>query len=67
MFLRNILQWYKLAGNKTKAAKAEKELLEVKSKLIFPSFPVTIYTPEQVKELTTNPIRLSFNKSSRGY
>ena len=51
MFLRNILQWYKLAGNKTKAAKAEKELLEVKSKLIFPSFPVTIYTPEQVKVL----------------
>lgn len=51
MFLRNILQWYTLAGNNVKAAKAEKELLEVKSKLNIPSFPVTIYTPEQVDVL----------------
>jgi len=48
MFLRNILQWYTLAGNDVKAAKAEKELMEIKSKLIIPSFPVTLYTPEQV-------------------
>lgn len=48
MFLRNILQWYTLAGNNVKVAKAEKELLEVKSKLKIPSFPVTLYTPEQV-------------------
>lgn len=51
MFLRNILQWYTLAGNDVKAAKAEKELLEVKSKLNIPSFPVTLYTPEQVDVL----------------
>lgn len=51
MFLRNILQWYTLAGNNVKVAKAEKELLEVKSKLNIPSFPVTIYTPEQVDVL----------------
>lgn len=51
MFLRNILQWYTLAGNNDKAAKAEKELQEVKYKLKFPSFPVTIYTPEQVNVL----------------
>lgn len=48
MFLRNILQWYTLAGNDVKAAKAEKELLEAKSKIIIPSFPVTLYTPKQV-------------------
>lgn len=51
MFLRHILQWYTLAGNTAKASKAEKELMEVKNKLIIPSFPVTIYTPEQVKVL----------------
>jgi len=51
MFLRNILQWYTLAGNNVKVAKAEKELLEVKSKLNIPSFSVTIYTPEQVDVL----------------
>lgn len=51
MFLRNILQWYKLAGNAVKAAKAEKKLWEVKKKIIIPSFPVTIYTPEQVDVL----------------
>lgn len=51
MYLRNILQWYKLAGNAVKATKAEKELLEVKSKIIIPSFPVTLYTPEQVDVL----------------
>ena len=51
MFLRNILHWYTLAGNNVKVAKAEKELLEVKSKLNIPSFPVTIYTPEQVDVL----------------
>lgn len=48
MFLRNILQWYTLAGNDIKAAKAEKELREVKFKLNIPSFPVTLYTPEQI-------------------
>lgn len=52
MFLRNILQWYTLAGNDTKAAKAEKELLEVKNKIIIPSSPVTIYTPEQIEVLS---------------
>lgn len=51
MFLRNILQWYTLAGNDVKASKAEKELLEVKCKLNIPSFPVTLYTPEQVDVL----------------
>ena len=51
MFLRNILHWYTLAGNNVKVAKAEKELLEVKCKLNIPSFPVTIYTPEQVDVL----------------
>lgn len=51
MFLRNILQWYTLAGNDIKVAKAEKELLEIKCKLNFPSFPVTIYNPEQVNVL----------------
>lgn len=51
MFLRNILQWYKLADNDTKAAKAEKELIEIKSKLIIPSFPVRLYTPKQVDVL----------------
>ena len=51
MFLRNILQWYTLAGNDVKATKAEKELMEVKCKLTIPSFPVTLYTPEQVDVL----------------
>lgn len=51
MFLRNILQWYTLAGNNAKAAKAEKALMEVKGKLIIPSFPVTIYTPKQIEVL----------------
>lgn len=51
MFLRHILQWYTLAGNSSKASKAEKELMAIKDKLIIPSFPVTIYTPDQVKVL----------------
>lgn len=52
MFLRNILQWYTLAGNNVKAAKAEKELFEVKSKIIIPSSSETIYTPEQIEVLS---------------
>ena len=51
MFLRNILQWYTLAENEVKATKAEKELLEAKSKIIIPSFPVNLYTPDQVEVL----------------
>ncbi|MBD5184242.1 MAG: DUF4209 domain-containing protein [Bacteroidales bacterium] len=51
MFLRHILQWYTLAGNSSKVSKAEKELMAIKDKLVIPSFPVTIYTPDQVKVL----------------
>ena len=51
MFLRHILQWYTLAGNSSKASKAEKELMAIKDKLIIPSFPITMYTPDQVKVL----------------
>lgn len=60
MFLRNIVQWYSLAGNNVKAAKAEKQLIEVKAKLQFPPIPITIYTPEDVK-LLDHKIELAYN------
>ena len=63
MFLRNILQWYTLAGNDVKAAKAEKELMGFKSKLIIPSFPVTLYTPEQV-DLLNHKLEFSHHCSA---
>lgn len=71
MYLRKILQWYKLAGNDLKAANAEKELWKVRGKLVIPSFPVKIYTPEDVKKLnhqlefadTCDPILFLFGLS----
>lgn len=45
--MSNIVRWYKLAGNDSKSAKAEKELLKIKGTLVIPSIPVEIYTPEE--------------------
>lgn len=51
IMLQDIVSWYKLSGNVEKFNKATKELIEVKSKLYIPSFPVNLYNQNAISVL----------------